>query len=167
MDLFCELIHGVWYVSSSLTDGSLVSLLSNSLLNIYRARLQIDPALPQVMCTLTSGPGRISTRLAQGGETKIFCPKYFQKHTEWLTYLWWDCLYSNTIFCNKQDITLKIWKSYYSCGKIKMSTKFMNKPKYLGTGFITPLKKKKKVERNNSASRLKQYIHKWRVGRKC
>lgn len=34
-----------------------------------------------------------------------------------------------------------------------MSTKFMNKPKYLGTGFITPLKKKK-VERNNSASRL-------------
>lgn len=25
-----------------------------------------------------------------------------------------------------------------------MSTKFMNKPKYLGTGFITPLKKKKK-----------------------
>lgn len=27
-----------------------------------------------------------------------------------------------------------------------MSTKFMNKPKYLGTGFITPLKKKKRLK---------------------
>lgn len=63
------LIHGVWCASS---------LLSNSLLNIYRTILQIDPALPLEFYARVSGPGRISTWSAQGGEIKSFFQEVFR-----------------------------------------------------------------------------------------
>lgn len=108
------LIHGVWYVSSSLTDGSVVSLLSNSLLNIYRTILQIDPALPLEFYAWISGPGRISTWSAERGEIKFFFQKFSETHWVFTLQTAWDHAYSSSILYGKQNVILKTWSDYYA-----------------------------------------------------
>lgn len=141
------LIHCCWHVSSTLTDGSVVRLLSNSLWNIYRTILQIDPALPLEFYAWISGPGRISTWSAEGGGQNLFFQKFSEACCLSPLHRTWDHAYSSSILYGKQNVILKIW-SYYPCGKIKMPTKLIGKSEYLETGSITP---RKNVDMNNGA----------------
>ena len=65
MEEVCSQFMGPWYSSSSLTDGSLASLFSISLLNINGASMRIGLSMPLEVPARVSDLGKMSHRLVE------------------------------------------------------------------------------------------------------